>query len=114
MRTLRSFALLVVLGTLGCADVAGPDSVVVGGACTTDVDCERRCTHHGEFGAGMCTVSCITDNDCPEGAVCLEPDGGICGVSCASDRDCVDFGRAFVCKAKKRRSGGDALVCRLP
>ncbi len=104
--------LLLVLGAISCSG-AGPDSPLVGGACATDIDCERRCTHENDFGSGMCTVSCATDNDCPEGAVCLEAEGGICAVSCATDRDCADFGRAFVCRPKKRRSGGDSLVCRV-
>lgn len=107
-------ALPLLLALLLAACGPGAGSSAVGGECTTDHDCDALCTMERAFGTGMCTRACTTDQDCPVGAVCAEKAGGLCAVSCTGAADCTDFGRGFTCGSLKRKSGGEAAVCRIP
>lgn len=92
----------------------GPNSPSVGGECATDRDCENRCSMEKDFGTGMCTMACASDQACPEGSLCVDKGDGICAVSCETHADCEGFGRAYGCFKIKRATDGEATVCRLP
>lgn len=103
-----------LLALSACGGGAGAGSHDVGGQCQTDRDCNSRCVTDQDFGGGMCTRSCRSDNDCPSGAGCILKAGIICAVTCKTDQDCNSFGRGWVCKPEDRISGGTVTVCRLP
>lgn len=110
MRTLL-FSLVFAFG-VGCG--VGPDSPLVGGECNSDRECEKRCSTSKTFGSGMCTNSCASDKECPDGTACVDREKGICAITCAVDSDCQGFGRAFVCDDIDRIGRGEVNVCRLP
>jgi hypothetical protein len=110
----RFFVVCAAMLALSACGGAGSGSKDVGGQCQTDRDCNSRCVTDSDFGGGMCTRSCRSDNDCPNSAGCIIKGGLICAVTCKSDTDCNSFGRGWVCKPEDRISGGTVTVCRLP
>ncbi len=107
--------LLAALSTCGPDDV-GPESRMVGGRCTVDGDCVKHCVRGTRFPGGYCTVSCLTDHDCPGGAICAGAlDGitdGICLATCQIAADCGGYGAGYQCDRQTSQSGGSgALAC---
>src|SRR5437764_2743877 len=96
------FVMVVIIAGLAaaCGGPVGATGKDVGAQCATDRDCTSRCTLDKDFGNGMCTKTCITDQDCPALSVCITDENGICAVSCAASADCNGFGRGFVCGQK--------------
>jgi hypothetical protein len=110
----RAWFVLATLGSCG-GTIAGPNSTIVGAACTADSQCGEQCLdNERHFPGGMCTVACRTDADCPSGSVCIDEEGGVCIVTCRVDADCAAFGRGFACDEEGRPSGGEASICRVP
>jgi hypothetical protein len=84
--TIYLLAIILSFGLMGCddddseteADLAG-----VGAACTTDDQCQQPEDDAGpvqecltEFTGGYCGVKdCASNEDCPEGSVCVDHDG---------------------------------------
>lgn len=89
-------ALLVgVVFGAGCGDsrppgMAGNDSPLVGGACMENPDCDQRlCQPGARFPGNVCTISCGSSTNCPQGSSCGElTSGWICLVNCNTDMDC--------------------------
>jgi len=111
-------ALAIALGLAaapGCGnDDVGPTGHKVGGRCTNDGDCVKRCLTGSEFPGGYCTEVCATDHDCPGGSVCVadKSNGGICLVTCKVPSDCDAFGAGYQCNRQTSQSGGEgALAC---
>ena len=114
----RGLVLSVILACVGCGGPSvGPNGHDVGGSCSSVRECSSYCTFDTDFGngvTGMCTGRCSTDRDCPNGTSCVTNDGGVCAVTCGATSECAGFGRAYLCKAENRTSGGSINVCRLP
>ena len=107
-------AAVVVLSTIAaCAGAAGPNSQDVGAPCSADSQCEDRCFKSADFGDGMCSVNCRVDQDCLDGASCLQTGGGICAVECKAPADCSGFGPTWTCGAEDHIGSGQVLVCRV-
>ena len=106
----------VVAALVSCGGgVAGPNSPLVGAACTADTQCEQQCLdNERHFPGGMCTIPCSTDGHCPSGWVCIDEEGGVCVVTCSVDADCAGFGRGFTCDSEARPNGVEASICRVP
>jgi hypothetical protein len=116
-----SSMLLVTLAWLSlftsCGDitVVGPNNKTVGAACTASTDCAGTCLLDGHFPAGMCTITCTTDANCPSGSVCVDEEGGVCLASCRTDADCAAFAAGFVCHAEGGTTGSTPVsFCRAP
>ena len=94
-------------------DDVGPHSRLVGGRCSVDNDCSKRCITGGNFPEGYCSVTCLNDKDCPGGSVCISQNGGICMATCSgAPADCDPYGAGFSCNRETRQGGsGGALVC---
>jgi hypothetical protein len=113
----RTFvAWSVFLSLVSCGGgTAGPNSTVVGAACTADTQCQQECLiNDRHFPGGMCTIPCASDGDCPAGSFCIAEEGGVCVVACSTDADCAGFGRGFACDQEGRQTGGEASICRVP
>ena len=105
-------AFLVLLLGCGESDV-GPEGKAVGGRCTADDDCSRRCLTGGQFPEGYCSQTCTTAKDCPGGSACVAVDGtGVCIAPCHVANDCNGFGPGYSCSREARQEGGEGvLVC---
>ncbi len=103
-----------VVALVACNGGAGPDSTQVGAPCTHDSDCVKSCLKTGDFGAGMCTVPCASDGDCPAGGTCIKSGGGVCAPACGAASDCTDFGATWTCGNEDGIAGSSVMVCRLP
>jgi len=112
---MRLFGLVIlVFLLLGCgADDVGPGGKAVGGRCTADKDCSRRCLTGGAFPEGYCSQTCTTAKDCPGGSACVAVAGmGVCMVPCHVANDCNGFGPGYACSREARQEGGEGvLVC---
>lgn len=103
-------SLLLVL-LVACGHGADDIDTLVGARCQSDRDCDNRCLlDTGDFPGGFCTVSCSTDNDCPDGTLCMSTNGGVCLYACP-EFDCGRLGPGWTCRSRARESGGDANVC---
>jgi hypothetical protein len=107
------FALAMLTSCGG--SIAGPESTIVGAACTADNQCSQQCLdNERHFPGGMCTIACSSDADCPSGSACIDEEGGVCIVTCSVDADCAGFGRGFACDSEARVNGVEAPICRVP
>jgi hypothetical protein len=98
-----------------CGGGVGPGGRLVGGQCSTDNDCVKRCVRNRSFPGGLCSLSCNSERDCPGGTTCINSEGGVCAIVCLQVADCAPFGAGYSCDATDRRGdGGQALVCRVP
>lgn len=101
----------VLLASCGSSDGVGNEGDVVGGPCLDFMDCasESYCETHSDFPGGICTMDCLDDRDCPDGAACIDKQGGICLLLCNFDSDCR---RDYDCEDEDRRgASGKATVC---
>jgi hypothetical protein len=117
MRTMLCSAVLLSLSMLGSGcggGNSGPSSEEVGAACTVPADCTTTCLVHGDFGPGMCSLPCASDQDCPTDAACVQVGTGMCVVACSIDADCAGYPQGWVCGEEDAVGGGQTLVCRLP
>lgn len=122
MRTIVSL-LLSLLAVAACGGAGtgtgapgiGPTGTTVGATCRSNADCASLCVSSDAF-AGMCSVACRSDVDCPDGTSCVQyQGGGICAVACSAPADCAGFGSAYTCDNKDRFGAqGSAMVCRIP
>lgn len=111
MRVAILLALLVGVACGVDADV----SRAIGARCDRSTECEDRClTASGDWPGGFCTLSCATDQDCPEATLCIREDGaGACLFTCADDRGCAFLGSGYACSERPRNVDEAAvLVCR--
>ena len=118
VQAIRWAVLIVVvsatsLAAPGCgADDVGPRSRIVGGRCTTDTDCVKRCVTGAEFPGGYCTVTCANSNDCPGGSACVASNAGICVATCQVAAHCEDYGPGYQCGLATNQAGGaGSRVC---
>jgi hypothetical protein len=105
------YALLVVLLVVACSE----DSSVsrsVGARCDKTSECDDRCLAPGaDYPGGFCTVDCISDGECPDGAVCIDRDGGICLFTCNTDQGCASFlGTGWTCHEDPKKSDPSMTV----
>ena len=98
-------AALFALALVACQDSAV--SRALGAECTTDHQCDDVCATGGAWPDGLCTLSCMTDADCPSEAACIGDLGGICAFRCAADPNCAFLGSAYRCKQRDQ-----VMVCR--
>src|SRR3954462_9682003 len=112
MRT-AVLAVLVVL-----APACSPDSDVsreLGARCTTADDCDDRCLPPDPaYPGGICTLTCLSDSECPSGSTCVDREGGVCLFDCAADRDCTFLGDGWTCKGGEAREdhSREVNICR--
>lgn len=86
-------ACLTLASILGCEDDDdGPygngnyPAGLVGQWCQSNVDCsDGFCCTTKACGHGMCSYSCRTSMDCPNGSLC---EANTCFLACRSDYDC--------------------------
>ena len=110
---------LFALGLVGCASEVGNDGAMVGGSCVVSGECANtsRCLTGEAWPEGYCVSSCDSDEDCADGAVCVENEGGICLVACTGDADCRsgseegDQGYTCVDGLESRGAGGTVMGC---
>ena len=96
---------LLALALAACQDSAV--SRALGAECTSDHQCDDVCATGAEWPDGMCTLSCMTDADCPAAAACIKDQGGICAFRCTTDPSCAFLGPAYTCKQTDQ-----VMVCR--
>lgn len=103
---------IALLGTAACgADDGGvgPSGRLVGGRCSSDADCDKRCVTDNAFPGGYCTRSCADDGGCPAGSACVALEDGICLALCRAAADCDAFGAGYTCNLYGRQSGGERV-----
>jgi hypothetical protein len=114
----RCFLALFVgatwLASCGDITVVGPTNKTVGSACTANTDCAQMCLQDGHFPAGMCTIACTSNANCPSGSACVTEEGGVCLATCHADADCAPFNASFVCHSETTASGAALGFCRAP
>jgi hypothetical protein len=107
MRTLLIPSLGLLLFACGHGEDFGSSerpapSTTIGAACLFDNDCDQYCALGRAFPGGFCTYKeCRSNDECPEGTVCIREDGGICLYPCAVPADCASsfLGRGgYTCK----------------
>jgi len=98
-------AALLALALAACQDAAV--SRALGAECTSDHECDDVCATGGAWPEGMCTLSCMSDTDCPSEAACITDQGGICAYRCQTDMNCRFLGPAYACKQTDQ-----VMVCR--
>ena len=105
---------LVILCALFVTACGGHDNgdidPIVGAACSNDRDCDSRCYLGGDFPGGFCSMSCETDNDCPNDTYCMAEAGGVCMFACPAF-DCSRLGGGWQCHDRDRQNGGKTNVC---
>ena len=109
-------AALLVSAPLSCgsSEDVGPSSPLVGGRCSGDKDCSKRCLLGTRFPNGYCSQTCSTDKDCLDGTVCIQNDAsaGVCMTTCRLPADCDPYGTGYSCNRGARQQGGEgALIC---
>lgn len=107
---MKSFVILCALFVTACGHGDGDIDETVGAVCSSDRQCDDKCFMGGDFPDGFCSLSCATDNDCPDDTFCMEAQGGVCMFACP-DFDCSRLGATWECKSKKRENGGEITVC---
>jgi len=108
MATVRLLCALLSIAALGCG--SSDVSRELGARCTAMADCDERCLPpDSEFPDGFCTVSCLSDSDCPTDSVCVDVEGGVCLYSCAADAGCAFLGAGWTCQGEDRQ-GEDVEV----
>jgi hypothetical protein len=118
METTMMISRLLVLASVlafGCGSGVGPHGSLVGAACASNGDCDSRCVSSDHYPGGMCTLTCASNANCPDGTSCIDDAGGICAVNCRLPGDCALFGAPYACDSKGLKGAdGSALVCRVP
>jgi len=116
--TFRGLTLAILAGcvatVVGCGqDDVGPQSRMIGGRCTNDGDCVRRCFVDAVvFPGGYCSVPCASNDDCPARSSCVAREGGICMATCQATKDCGAYGPSYQCaRQTSQGAGGDPLAC---
>ena len=105
---MRLVFLLVLVGCSASSDV----SRTLGARCDVRAECEERCLPGGVvFPGGFCTLSCLDQGDCPEGAVCSDENSGVCLFACTEAVDCEFLGAGWDCLSKGLLPEGEAMVC---
>lgn len=100
---------LLLLGGACGDDGVGSDGALVGAACQSTNDCDERCLTGGDYPQGMCTASCSSDGDCPDGTNCIDKEGGVCMLACDLPSDCRG---GYTCKGEDNKGhAGESLVC---
>ena len=84
----------------------------VGAACTGDRQCADRCFLDGndKFPGGFCSLTCVTDRDCPNDTYCVTAAGGVCLFACPAF-NCSRLGAGYVCEVHDDTSGAKVSVC---
>lgn len=105
--------MLITLALVACnsSDV----SRQVGARCDRAAECDETCLGpSGDWPGGFCSISCDTDDDCPDDAACIEEGGAaFCAFTCGSDPHCAFLGDGYTCKERDARGvGAKVLVCR--
>ena len=101
---------------VSCGDitVVSPTNKTVGSSCTTSADCAQMCLQSGHFPAGMCTIPCTSNANCPSGSICADEEGGVCLAACHTDADCAPYSAGFVCHTETTSTGTTVGFCRAP
>jgi len=101
----------VALGVSACS--ADSDvSRTLGARCDHMDECAERClTDAEDYPGGFCSVSCMDNRDCPDGAVCVDEAGGVCMFECAAEADCDFLDIGWSCKTKDGLPNGEVMVC---
>ncbi len=105
------FALLLL-----CACSSSDVTRSVGARCDLSSECDDRCLEpSAEWPGGFCTLTCDTDNDCPDDAACVDEGGsGICAFTCTASLGCTFLGTGYDCIERPRKyvNGAPAMICR--
>ena len=97
---------------LGVCSADSDVSRTLGARCDRIDDCAERCLADAEdYPGGFCSVSCMADSDCPDGAVCVDKDGGVCLFACAGDAGCAFLDIGWQCKTEDGLPDGEVMAC---
>jgi hypothetical protein len=110
MRQVIVIAMFAALAACNSGHRLGEIDPTIGATCSNDRNCDDRCYLGGEFPGGFCSLSCLSDRDCPVDTYCIDTQGGVCMYICP-DFDCTRLGAGWSCKDKDRAGGGKASVC---
>ncbi len=108
---MRAIICVAILFVAACGRDASDIDDLVGARCTSDRQCEDRCFIDGDkFPGGFCSLTCVNDQDCPDGTYCVDENGGVCLYGCPAF-DCNELGPDWVCRDRSRFGGGNVDVC---
>lgn len=113
----RVRALWNVLAASALLAACGVDSEVsrqLGARCEAKEDCEEICLAPGaDFPDGFCTLSCMSDEDCPRRAACADTgEGDVCLFRCQENTHCDFLGAGWACESAPRiGQDGTVTVC---
>jgi hypothetical protein len=106
-----------IAAALALISACSPSSDVsreLGAICEERDQCEDRCLVGGRFPDGFCSLSCNSDDECPDGSSCVDREGGVCLFSCEDITDCIVLGEDWRCRMQPERGAGEAdevMVC---
>jgi hypothetical protein len=101
-----------MLVTLGACSVESAVTRAVGARCDTKAECDERCLPPGdEFPGGFCTLTCLRQGECPDGAACVDREGGICLHECEEPADCELLGPGWQCSLVGAVPEQEVRVC---
>lgn len=105
----------IVLALAACTE-SGKISRDLGATCTSPDECNGPCLRDDAgWPGGLCTLSCVDEGDCPEGASCVDEAGGVCLYRCDDEPDCTfldtSHGVAWVCGDRMTPARSTVKVC---
>ncbi len=104
--------MVALFALAGCGSEVGPAGAQVGGPCVDTLSCASGsyCLEGPSYPAGVCTVACNTDAECPGDSVCVAQGSGSCLLVCTVDADCGRDG--YRCRTTSRHdASGSVDVC---
>lgn len=105
---MRVFGLAFVI--VAACGVSSPVSRELGARCDDKDECDERCLVGERYPGGLCSLSCIRDDDCPDGSACIEVEGGVCLPGCGIE-ECDYLGEGWSCQPALATSGDEVMVC---
>ena len=112
---MRLPALVLACALAACVD-DGRVSRDLGATCETPDECNGQCLREGDgWPGGLCTIACVDEARCPDGASCVDTSGGVCLYRCDDDPDCefllTSHGVAWLCGERRTPAGSTVKVC---
>lgn len=100
-RLVLAASTLFTVALAGCSSDAVTQKLPIGAKCIASAECGTVPIFHCDSALpeGYCTKGCLSDGDCPEGAVCLVGDGyNLCKKTCTPSLGCARSG--YTCRPK--------------